>query len=251
MKKDIFQILPDLIILIGITALILCCCVSMSAGTESAITEAPIEAVVETTPPHAPITDESRLDKYLYHDTGRSMDYHIYIPENATENMPLIVYLHGTGAIGNPTLNEDNPAIRQARSVYGENFPFILLAPCSMYNRSWNVKYMPDLLQSLVDHIADLYNVDRNKVIIFGHSMGAIGLFRQIDMFGAFYSAAVPVSLTNVDNVNIEACTVVPIWGFSGTEDNRMVGQAFQKYPLAFALATADMEASYFLENEE
>lgn len=39
--------------------------------------------------------------------------------------------------------------------------------------------------------------------------------------------------------------------GFSGTEDNRTVGQAFQKYPLAFALATADMEASYFLESEE
>jgi len=39
--------------------------------------------------------------------------------------------------------------------------------------------------------------------------------------------------------------------GFSGTEDNRLVGQALQKYPLAFALATADMEASYFLENED
>lgn len=39
--------------------------------------------------------------------------------------------------------------------------------------------------------------------------------------------------------------------GFSGPEDARTVGQAFQKYPLAFALATADMEASYFLENEE
>ena len=38
--------------------------------------------------------------------------------------------------------------------------------------------------------------------------------------------------------------------GFSGTEDNRTVGQAFQKYPLAFALATADMEASYFFEEE-
>ena len=36
--------------------------------------------------------------------------------------------------------------------------------------------------------------------------------------------------------------------GFSGTEDNRLVGQAFQQFPLAFALATADMEASYFLE---
>ena len=39
--------------------------------------------------------------------------------------------------------------------------------------------------------------------------------------------------------------------GFSGTEDPRTVGSALQKYPLAFALATADMEASYFLENEE
>ena len=39
--------------------------------------------------------------------------------------------------------------------------------------------------------------------------------------------------------------------GFSGTEDPRTVGQAFQKYPLAFALATADSEASYFLENED
>ncbi len=39
--------------------------------------------------------------------------------------------------------------------------------------------------------------------------------------------------------------------GFSGPEDSRTVGQAFQQFPLAFALSTADMEASYFLENEE
>jgi hypothetical protein len=38
--------------------------------------------------------------------------------------------------------------------------------------------------------------------------------------------------------------------GFSGPEDERTVGQALQQYPLAFALATADMEASYFLEGE-
>ena len=38
--------------------------------------------------------------------------------------------------------------------------------------------------------------------------------------------------------------------GFSGPEDDRTVGQALQQYPLAFALATADMEASYFLEGK-
>ena len=38
--------------------------------------------------------------------------------------------------------------------------------------------------------------------------------------------------------------------GFSGQEDARMVGQALEKYPLAFALSVADMEATYFLEGD-
>ncbi len=36
--------------------------------------------------------------------------------------------------------------------------------------------------------------------------------------------------------------------GFSGTEDQRNVGAAFEMYPLAFALSVADMEAAYFIE---
>lgn len=37
--------------------------------------------------------------------------------------------------------------------------------------------------------------------------------------------------------------------GFSGNEEARDVGKAFEMFPLAFALSTADMEASYFLED--
>ncbi len=36
--------------------------------------------------------------------------------------------------------------------------------------------------------------------------------------------------------------------GFSGPEDANTVGKALEMYPLAFALCTADMEASYFME---
>lgn len=36
--------------------------------------------------------------------------------------------------------------------------------------------------------------------------------------------------------------------GFSGNEDKNSIGRAFELFPLAFALSTADMEASYFLE---
>lgn len=39
--------------------------------------------------------------------------------------------------------------------------------------------------------------------------------------------------------------------GFSGIEDKNTIGRALEKYPLAFALSIADMEASYFLEGSE
>lgn len=39
--------------------------------------------------------------------------------------------------------------------------------------------------------------------------------------------------------------------GFSGSEDEKKnVGKAFEMFPLAFALSTADMEATYFLEKQ-
>lgn len=39
--------------------------------------------------------------------------------------------------------------------------------------------------------------------------------------------------------------------GFSGPEDKRAIGDSFERYPLAFALCTADMESTYFLEGKK
>lgn len=38
--------------------------------------------------------------------------------------------------------------------------------------------------------------------------------------------------------------------GFSGTEDRRDIGLAFERFPLTFALSTADMEATYYLDGK-
>ena len=38
--------------------------------------------------------------------------------------------------------------------------------------------------------------------------------------------------------------------GFSGTEDKRNIGDVFKQFPLGFALCTADMEATYFIESK-
>ena len=39
--------------------------------------------------------------------------------------------------------------------------------------------------------------------------------------------------------------------GFSGSEEKRDIGAAFEMFPLAFALSTADMEATYFIEGKK
>lgn len=39
--------------------------------------------------------------------------------------------------------------------------------------------------------------------------------------------------------------------GFAGSEEARNVGSAFEMFPLAFALSTADMEATYFIEGKK
>jgi len=39
--------------------------------------------------------------------------------------------------------------------------------------------------------------------------------------------------------------------GFSGSEEVRNVSAAFEMYPLSFALSTADMEATYFIEGKK
>ena len=38
--------------------------------------------------------------------------------------------------------------------------------------------------------------------------------------------------------------------GFSGVEDKRNIGDTFEQFPLAFALCTSDMEATYYVESE-
>ena len=47
-----------------------------------------------------------------------------------------------------------------------------------------------------------------------------------------------------------ETMAMLSHMGFSGDEDKLLVGQALQQYPLAFALSVADMEATYFLEED-
>lgn len=182
------------------------------------ITE-PTEATTGHIETYASIPKGVISESYTDPELERTIEYHMYIPENATENMPLIIYLHGVGAAGANRLNENNPLITKALEVYGEDFPFLILAPSSMTHKTWISKQMPERVKNLVDYIAELYNVDRSKIIITGHSMGANGVFRQIELYGNYYSAAIPISASDTSIIDLDYCLDVPIWGFAGSKE--------------------------------
>ncbi len=177
-------------------------------------TSAPSEII------YAPIPQQTLLDTFDDPIAGKSIDYYLYIPKDATEHMPLIVYLHGVGAVGSVKNIETNPLHSCALEIYGESFPFLILTPSSMFNSTWTSKKMPERVKSLVEYIVSEYNIDRDKIIISGHSMGASGVFRQIEHYGDFYSAAIPVSVPDTSIIDIEKCLTTPIQGFAGSKES-------------------------------
>lgn len=207
MRKYLYIILPVLMLFLS------GCSYFQNDQTE------PTETIPQPTETYAPIPESTYLDSYTDPVLNRAIEYHMYIPENATEHMPLIVYLHGMGSVGNSSLNAENPLIVKAREVYGDAFPFLILAPCSMGKTTWMSQHMPEQVKNLVYYIADQYNVNRNKIIITGHSMGSSGVMRQIELYGDLYSAAIPISMPDTSFVDIEKCLDVPIWGLAGSKE--------------------------------
>lgn len=188
--------------------------------TVSVATEPPVQ-VVPTDPPQPEVSSlgeppGSRLECYYSGTYDDYLNYYIHIPENAVEGMPLIVYLHGDGEVNDPESLLIGGISSFASNVYGESFPFILLEPNTRVD-SWINGNIPDLLFELINRVAVCYNVDMDRIILTGHSRGAIGVWDMISTYGGFFSAAVPVSSPHQKgHIDYIKAAEVPVWTFAG-----------------------------------
>ena len=177
-------------------------------------TEMPTEAV--TVPPYIfPMEPGSYLETYQDEETQDYLDYYLFIPEGASDKMPLVIFLHGDGEVGNPLLLEDFGLIKAAREIYGEKFPFIAISPCTRVE-SWISGSIPQTLIGLINDISERFSINRDRIIITGHSRGAIGVWHMISTYGDFFSAAVPVSCGAETALDMENCVQVPVLAHAG-----------------------------------
>lgn len=208
--------------------------VPFDAPTESTIsiinpTETELPCFTETPPTSAPTEPPEPTIPYLGIDAGSYVEcyqsdvyddylnYYIHIPENAVINMPLIVYLHGDGEVNQVESLPKRGLSKYAKKIYGESFPFILLEPNTRIE-SWTRGDIPELLYELINCVADAYDVNMEKIIITGHSRGAIGVWDMISIYGGFFSAAVPVSSPHQKgHIDYLKAAKVPVWTFAGS----------------------------------
>lgn len=134
--------------------------------------------------------------------TGKEMKYYAYIPNNATEGMPLILYLHGDGSVNNMKALKDGEMARFVPKIYGNDFPFIYIQPMTEVT-SWEKDGRVDTVAELVQDVAKNYHCDTDKIILTGHSRGGNGAWAVANQYSNLFSCFVPISgRANIDASN-------------------------------------------------
>ena len=154
---------------------------------------------------------------YYNSNSGNGLSYWLYIPEGATENMPLIVYLHGTGSKGNDYKNNTRIGIQHGigNDIYTKNKEYnaIILMPQTKANSYLNMEELMELIQ----YIVTTYQINENKISIAGFSEGAYQLSNKMQNNVSYFSAV--VLLANYVN-NPETFKDIPVITMCGEKDS-------------------------------
>lgn len=146
-----------------------------------------------------------------------SMKYWLNVPENATDGMPLVIFLHGSYEVGKPYEVENLPQAKYMENYSGST-PFISIVPVATAN-AW----VPSTVKGLVDKVATEYKSNPNKIYIWGFSLGGVGTWATVNNYPDYFAAAIPISGCpyNVSATNFTQVKLRAISGDTGDETGR------------------------------
>jgi predicted esterase len=184
-----------------------------------------------------PLLDDFDLSGKYEYEAGKNMSYAFFKPKNKTQNIPLIIWLHGGGEggtdpsiaiIGNKVINYASDDIQ---SYFGG--AYILAPQCPgrwMYNEAgirhpgsaediYNVGLMA-LIKNFVNTHPD---IDKKRIYIGGCSNGGYMSLKLIlkdpNYFAAGYISALAYESQYITDQQINSIRNVPIW-FIHTKDD-------------------------------
>jgi predicted peptidase len=180
------------------------------------------------------------LDKKFEARTHKSdwvMPYRLFRPQ-ATGKLPLVVYLHGSGGLG-----DDNEKQMQFGNIFGtrvwllpenqKRFPCYVVVPQT--DRGW-IKYdfsqqadgpakeLPGfgdgnrLALEIVDYLSHEFPIDDRQIFVTGQSMGGAGVWNMIANRPKVFAAAA-ICCGSVSSEDGKNSVDTPLWDFQGDSD--------------------------------
>ena len=155
----------------------------------------------------------------------------LYIPENRTENMPLVLYLHGGSFKGNDVsiLTEKDGLPQYLANGQISPSAYILIPQLPQSAKTWEEK--TDSLLSLVSEIKTEYKIDGSRISVTGHSMGGTGTWSLIISHSEIFSATAPLSgSVKFTPQNIAKLAEMPIFAVVGSADDIVPPESSEKF---------------------
>ena len=167
------------------------------------------------------ISDKSITFSYKYIKDGSPMPYALYTPSSVNDSkkpIPLIIWLHGSGEVGSSESAFKNSGLLKVLSNWSlDGFNAYVICPHlsgSGYSSSWQPSTIQNKLYSLIDKFVKENNINTDKIILTGHSLGGIGVLYTAYQRPNFYSALVVMSGYD-PGVDISTLKHIPTRGYS------------------------------------
>lgn len=144
------------------------------------------------------------------------LSYILNKPENCRDNMPLIVFLHGSGEKG--TNLQKIKSHGPLKYLKTNKLDCFVLAPQCPDNKYWD----SDQLYLLIKKIVVENKIDSSRIYLTGLSMGAWGCWNLAYKYPDLFAALVPIA-GYVDRIPmVEECKIanIPIRMFHGLLDD-------------------------------
>ena len=190
--------------------------------TENTNTAKPTESKYTNTSAATKATEENNeIPSSMELNKFGSLQYYLYAPSNPTNDMPLIVYLHGgtnKKADVSALLTTDGFPKYLYDGFYGNLRAYVIIPKLENQYKGW--ADISDQIRNLIKNIHKNYNIDMSRISLTGHSMGGTGTYQlQIKLSDTFACIAPTSGSVQNNEANLTALSKTKIWAFVGTED--------------------------------
>ena len=145
---------------------------------------------------------------------GGPLKTRISIPARTGNQTPLLIAIHGAG--GSENMMFDGYGAGRIISM-AETRGWIVVSPQATGTK-------PDSIVALIDAIDKMYHIDRSRVFVAGHSMGAMLTLATIQKSASSFAAAAAVSGGISLNSITEEVRRLPFYVSAGSDDFALAG---------------------------